>query len=244
MQVEVLLPVYNEAESIEPALREIYHVVAPVCSMTFLLCVDGSTDGTTDILNRLTGELPIRLVTSRQRKGYSRAVVDGLREVKAPFVFFLDSDGQIDPTDFPVAFELRDKADVVVGWRANRQDNFVRRCMSRSFLTVYRTLFHIRLTDPSCPFLLIRRDVLRDVLPRLGRLKQGFWWEFIAWVHEFGYQIQEIPVHHRPRLSGQTKVYLPVKIPGIAISHLAGLFAMKLDMVRDAHNTGTPKETT
>lgn len=225
--VEVLLPVHNEAESIPRTLQEIYDAVSPVASMRFLLCEDGSTDGTPDVIQKLAATLPIRAFHGRDRKGYSRAVIEGFRKVEAPLVLFLDSDGQVDPRAFRDAYELRDQFDVVTGWRVNRSDPWHRRVMSRSFRTVYRLLFHVPLHDPSCPFLLIHRRVLGSIVDNLGVLKQGFWWEFISKVYAAGFRVTEIPIEHRVRMAGQTQVYRWSKIPGIGWSHLVGLFVIR-----------------
>lgn len=235
--VEVLLPIHNEAATIEATLHEICAAVSPVVPMRFLLCEDGSTDSTPGVLERLTAELPIRLLTGKERKGYSRAVVDGFRKIESPWVLFMDSDGQIDPAAFALAWSKRDSHHVVIGWRVQRFDAFHRRFISRAFRIVYRLLFHVPLQDPSCPFLLIQREVVRALVDDLAVLKQGFWWEFTARVHGAGYRVAEIPITHRERAAGRTQIYSWRRIPGIAWSHLTGLFLIKrqLRQVHERH---------
>ncbi len=98
--------------------------------------------------------------------------------------------------------------------------------MSGSFLRVYQLLFGVPVHDPSCPFLLMRREVIDSVVDELGVFREGFWWEFVARVHRKGYRIAEIPVTHRERAAGETKVYHPSKLPGIAFRHFVGLFVI------------------
>ncbi len=226
-EVEVLLPVHNEAESIEQTLQEIYEVVSPAASMRFLLCEDGSADGTQTVLQRLASTLPIRAFHGPERKGYSRAVIDGFRRVEAPFVLFLDSDGQVDPRAFLQAYPLREQFDVIIGWRVSRADPWYRKLMSGAFRTAFRMMFHVPVHDPSCPFLLIRRPVLEAIVDTLGVLKQGFWWEFTGRVCAAGFRVTEIPIVHRKRSAGQTQVYRLRKIPSIGWSHLLGLFVIR-----------------
>ena len=76
--VEVLLPVHNEAESIEATIREIYEEFSPRVNVGFIICEDGSRDNTKEILRKLAAELPLRLNLSDERKGYSRAVREGM----------------------------------------------------------------------------------------------------------------------------------------------------------------------
>jgi len=92
-ELEILLPVHNEAGSIEATLREIYSELLPQVSLRFVICEDGSRDNTKEILQRLAETLPIKLILSEERKGYSRAVTDGMKALQAPYLLCLDSDG-------------------------------------------------------------------------------------------------------------------------------------------------------
>lgn len=233
--VDVILPAHNEAESISATLREFHEVAGREAGvdLRFIVCEDGSSDGTPDVVRSLQGELPIVLLTSPDRKGYSRAVVDGLERSDRELVAFVDSDGQCDPADLPKLLALVDQADLVVGYRAPRRDHWTRLVMSGTFKAFYRLLFPVRVKDPSCPYLVIRREALQRVLQgNLGILKQGFWWEFLARAESAGLRIQQQPVRHRPRASGTTQVYKPSKVPGIAVAHLTGLFDLRRELHR------------
>jgi len=233
--IDIVLPVHNEAESIGETLREFHRVVTEQnhIPIRFVVCEDGSRDNTVEVLQRLATELPILLLTEKGRKGYSRAVIDGFKATAGEFVGFIDSDGQCDPADLPAFVEEHEKGDydLVFGYRNPRQDHPVRIAMSNAFGMVYRSLFSIPLRDPSCPYLLVRRNALNEVLKGdLGILKQGFWWEFIARCVCAGFRIKEIPVRHRVRAAGETQVYLPTKVPRIAYEHLKGLFRLKREL--------------
>src|SRR5947199_6349137 len=131
--VEVILPAHNEADSIECTIREIYDELSQHVKVGFIVCEDGSRDNTKEILRKLAKELPLRLNLSDERKGYSRAVREGMEMLEAGYLLCLDSDGQCDPRDFPRFWAARDKADVIVGWRVSRADTLARRSMSRFF---------------------------------------------------------------------------------------------------------------
>jgi glycosyltransferase involved in cell wall biosynthesis len=174
-ELEVLLPVHNEAESIEATVRELYTELSKLISVGFIVCEDGSHDNTKEILRRLAQEIPIRLNLSGDRKGYSKAVREGMQMLEAEWLLCVDSDGQCAPKDFPAFWKVRDKADVLLGWRVDRQDTFVRRTMSRLFYLIYQTVFHTPVHDPSCPYVLCRKavahsqiDHLRDIQFMLG----------------------------------------------------------------------------
>jgi dolichol-phosphate mannosyltransferase len=222
--LEILLPVHNEAGGIEAIVREIYDEISPQVSVRYLICEDGSTDNTREILHCLSQSIPMNLIFSDERKGYSRAVRDGMKALEAPYLLCLDSDGQCDPKDFAKFWNVRAKSDVVVGWRVNRADTRLRKLMSRTFYGIYQLFYRVPVHDPSCPYVLVRKDVVDQLVDELGAMQQGFWWEFVARVHRHGFSIHEFQVNHRLRSAGTTQVYKFRKLPGIGWRHFLALF--------------------
>jgi dolichol-phosphate mannosyltransferase len=197
----------------------------------FVVCEDGSTDNTVQVLEDLARQLPLLLISDTERKGYSRAVIDGFRKSTSNWVAFIDSDGQCDPADFASLLSLREKGDLIVGWRNPRSDHWIRLAMSGAFRLVYRTLFSVPARDPSCPYLLIRKSALEQILSgKIGILRQGFWWEFLARAAAHRIRIVQTPVKHRVRTSGVTQVYRASKVPRIAFEHLLGLCHLKREL--------------
>ena len=223
VQVEVLLPAHNEGESIEATIRGMYSELSQVAHIGFIVCEDGSRDQTKPILRRLAEELPIRLNLSDERKGYSKAMREGMAMVEADYVLCLDSDGQCDPKDFAQFWQSRGQADIIIGWRVQRADTFVRRVFSRFFYLLYQAVFRTPVHDPSCPYVLFPRSVAHRLGAELGEMKEGFWWEFVARAHRNRFSILEIPVHHRLRSAGVTQVYRWSKMPGIFLRHTFAL---------------------
>lgn len=231
--IDIVLPAHNEGASIAATLREFHRTVALEAKVPirFVVCEDGSSDDTLAVLKALAAELPIRLVSDPVRKGYARAVIDGLRATESDWVACIDSDGQCDPADLAGLLALRDGADLVVGWRNPRSDPWMRRAMSGAFGWVYRIFFDVGLRDPSCPYILIRRVGLERILAgNVGILKQGFWWEFFARASALDLATRQTPVHHRRRTSGTTQVYRPARLPRIATEHLLGLFRLRREL--------------
>jgi dolichol-phosphate mannosyltransferase len=226
-ELEVLLPVHNEAESIEATVRELYTEFSKKVRVGFIVCEDGSKDNTKEILTRLAQEIPMRLNLSDERKGYSRAVREGMQMLEADWLLCVDSDGQCDPKDFWKFWDAREKADVLLGWRVDRQDTLARKTMSRFFYLIYQAAFHTPVHDPSCPYVLFKKEVAHKLADSLREMKQGFWWEFVARVHRGGYSIYEIPVAHRLRAAGVTQVYQAKKMPGIFIKHVIAIFKIR-----------------
>lgn len=234
--VSVVMPVYNEAGSIEATLRELYDTLSPVVRLEIVVCEDGSRDGTREILRRLAGELPLKLVLGEARKGYSRAVADGFRACTGPYVFCLDSDGQGDPHDFEAFAQFASEADVVMGYRVPRIDTLSRRGMSGFFKIIYRLVLGVRLRDPSCSYVVMSRRALDHLLaiPTLGTFSEGFWWEFSARLERAGFRFVEVPIKHRARAAGQTRVYKTTRLPGIFFRHVWGLRKIRRESPRVA----------
>jgi glycosyltransferase involved in cell wall biosynthesis len=147
-----------------------------------------------------------------------------MKSLDADYLLCLDADGQCDPNDFWKFWETRNNQDVAIGWRVDRSDTLLRKALSRAFYFVYQLLYRVPVHDPSCPFVLARRQVIERVVSELGEMKQGFWWEFVARVHRRGFSVGEVPVKHRVRSAGKTQIYRPSRLPGIAYQHLVALF--------------------
>jgi len=222
--VEVLLPVHNEGESIEETIRGMNTELSRVADVGFIVCEDGSKDNSKEVLRKLAIQLPIRLNLSDARKGYSKAMREGMEMCESDYLLCLDSDGQCDPRDFGKFWEARNSADVIIGWRVHRADPLVRRLFSRFFYLLYQLVFRVPVHDPSCPYVLMRNSVAKVMAKELGEMKEGFWWEFVARTHRGGFTLHEMPIHHQLRSAGVTQVYKWSKMPGIFFRHIAALF--------------------
>ena len=88
--VEVLLPVHNEGASIERTMRGMFSEISKVAHAGFIVCEDGSKDNSKQVLRNLSEQLPIRLNLSSARKGYSRAMREGMDMLEAEFLLCLD----------------------------------------------------------------------------------------------------------------------------------------------------------
>ena len=132
--VEIVLPVHNEGSSIASTLREIYKQVTDKdgIRVRFILSEDGSSDNTVDELRNLENTLPMHIISSLKRKGYSRAVIDGIYASEGEVVVFMDSDGQYDPEDFGRLHRALGSNDIVVGCRSPRSDHWARILMSKA----------------------------------------------------------------------------------------------------------------
>ncbi|MEK7573396.1 MAG: glycosyltransferase family 2 protein [Patescibacteria group bacterium] len=228
-KVSIVLPIYNEKDTIESVLSEWKKELEKnKIDYTFIGCEDGSTDGTAELLKKLEKKFRLTLDQKAIRRGYGGAVIDGINVSKTNYVLCIDSDGQCDPRDFSKFWKQRDKSDVLIGWRVKRRDSFHRKIYSKSFKTVFKFIFPTRVHDPSAPYVLFKKKTIIPYIAYLRYLKEGFWWGFIGMCTKKNLSLKEIPVNHRNRKTGSTHVYKLEKIIDIAIRNLVGLFRLRL----------------
>lgn len=234
IDLQIILPAFNEEKSLPQVIAEIAEILKKNRQLRWQIIIseDGSTDNTKLVLKNLAKKYPLKLILSQKRKGYSLAIIDAFKLSTAPYILTMDSDGQCDPHDILKAWSLRHKSDVVIGWRQNRQDHLQRKLFSNGFKLLHKLLFGTYIHDPSCPLVLINRKSLIKLIPALGILNQGFWWEFTAQVIQTGISMSEFSIRHRERIDGKTRVYTLSNLPIIAWTHTTGLFKIKLTQAK------------
>ncbi|PLX28276.1 hypothetical protein C0581_02980 [Candidatus Parcubacteria bacterium] len=225
----IVLPVHNEKDTIEHVLREWTEMLQSHDDIQnqFIICEDGSTDGTKELLKKIKDKYNLILNQKEGRRGYGGAVMDGIKDATSTYILSLDSDGQCDPNDFSKFWKRRDEADIAIGWRVNRADSIHRKIYSKSFKTFFKMLFPNKLHDPSAPFVLYKKSTIFPHLDQLTYLKEGFWWGFIGMAVKNNLSLLELPINHKLRHSGETQVYHFKKITSIAYRNLKGLVKLK-----------------
>ena len=200
--LSVVVPVFNEEESIPILAREIAASLDPLGLPYEVLWVDdGSTDRGPEVLRGLAAADPrARVLRLATNSGQSAAMAAGFRYARGEVLATLDADLQNDPADLPRLLAALDGCDVVCGVRARRRDSWVRRVSSRLANAVRNRATGEAVTDVGCTLRVYRRDLVTAVpmftgmhrfLPTLLRLA--------------GARVRELPVHHRPRLHGVAK---------------------------------------
>ena len=227
--VSIILPVYNEKNTIENVLQEWKKELDKYkVTYTFIVCEDGSTDGTKELLLKIKQKYKLVLNERRERRGYGGAVIDGIISAKSQFILCIDSDGQCDPRDFKTFWKIKGQADIIMGWRVKRADTRQRLLMSGFFKMLFKVLFPTSLHDPSAPFVLFKRGRIIPYMRYLRFMKEGFWWGFIAACLKKKLSIIEIPIQHQERFYGKTRVYRLQAIPRIASINIIGLVKLYL----------------
>jgi glycosyltransferase involved in cell wall biosynthesis len=216
--VSVIVNVYNEAETIERELREIHaEIIARLPGSEVIVAEDGSTDGTKEILARLTAELGIIHSTAPERKGYAKAFRDAVALVRNPFVFFSDTGGKLDFKEFWKLYEHRHEYDVLSGTRNQRTDQWYRRLLTWSYNALLRLYFRVELRDADAGFRLYRTEAIRKIAAEPWINRHLIASELALRAIYSGYTMAEIPIADRQR-AGISRGLPPRKIPRVICS--------------------------
>jgi len=231
--ISLLLPAHNEGETIQKTILEFYQEIGTKIPVEIVVCEDGSTDGTKETLLELSKQIPMKLILEEKRKGYMKAVKDGLSIVNSDFVLFVDSDGQHVAKDFWKLYEVKGKNPVISGYRVERADGPHRRLMSSVFRLMATSLFRLpSFYDMTAPFKLMQTKVAQEIANECKYMKYSFWTEFTVRAYKKGFNVTEVSVNHRRRMNGTTRLYNPDKLVSIILSQLIGLFRLWKELAR------------
>lgn len=207
-RLSLVIPAFNEAEVIGRAVEEAEAALRGAFARYEILVVDdGSTDDTAAVVKRLLPSAPnTRLIPHRLNLGYGAALRTGFEAARFPLVAFTDADCQFDLADLGRMVPLTVESPVVVGYRVDRQDPWRRRFLSRGYNLLARTLLGTGVRDVDCALKVFRREALANLLPEA----HGFFVnsEMLTRARQLRYAVAEVPVAHRPRLGGASKVSL------------------------------------
>ena len=202
-QLSVLVPAYNEVES----LPELYRAVRAELEKTgrsweILVIDDGSNDGTLDLLRALrAADERVRVISFRRNYGKSAALSVGFGEARGEILITMDADLQDDPAEIPrLVARLEEGFDVVSGWKQKRQDPIAKTVPSRLFNVVTSMACGLKLHDFNCGLKAYRSEAARS-LEVYGELHRYL----PALSHMQGFKVTEIPVRHHARRFGATK---------------------------------------
>ena len=203
MKISVIVPIYNERDSLEA----LYDSLVPVLegmggAYEIVLANDGSTDGSAAMLDELAQRnRSIKVVHLRRNYGQTAAMMAAIQHSSGDVIVPMDGDLQNDPGDIPKLIEtLESGYDVVSGWRVDRQEGMERRLPSRMANWLISKVSGVSLHDYGCTLKAYRRRFIENV--RLYGEMHRFIPIYAAWE---GGNVTEIPVTHHPRKHGQSK---------------------------------------
>ena len=201
--LSIVLPAYNEEANVASAVEQV-STVAQQLGMEYeiILVNDGSADRTGEIGCELMERVPhFRLVEHYPNRGYGGSLKAGFAAATKDLIAFVPADNQFDFGEIHLLLDALDGADIVSGYRAKREDHFVRKLNALGWNTLVRVLFGYLCHDIDCGFKLFRREVLDHVTT----ISDGAMidTELLAGARARGFRIAEVPVTHLPRVGGE-----------------------------------------
>lgn len=210
-EISVIVPVYNEEESLVPLFDVLLRVLRDLeRPFEILLVDDGSTDGSPAVMERLRKkERRTRILRHRANCGLSAAMETGFREARGRILATLDADLQNDPRDLPLLLEKLAGADAVVGWRHERNDPLIKKLSSRIANLVRNFVIRDGIHDTGCSLKVFRREYIRRV-----KMFKGMHRFLPALLQMEGARVIEVKVRHHPRRYGEAKYHLANRLFG------------------------------
>lgn len=214
VNISVVVPVYNEVDSIEPLHSEITSLLSGMGERYEIVFVDdGSTDGTDRLLHSLVRDnVNIRAFRLTRNQGKSAAYMLGFTQARGSVLVTLDGDLQDDPSNIPSLLEaLNSGLDLVVGWKQQRLQNEPSKAVpSKLFNRMLSMMFGVSLHDSNSGLRAMRSEVATAME------LYGDYYRFIPQIaHHLGFSVGERPVRHRKRQFGESKYSWPRFITGL-----------------------------
>jgi glycosyltransferase involved in cell wall biosynthesis len=200
MKLSVIIPVYNEVESIQVILKR---VQAQKLANEIIVIDDGSIDGTRDVLKKLDGKGGVRVILHEHNKGKGAAVRTGMAVAKGDILLIQDADLEYDPRDIPSLLEPIKEgiADVVYGSRflggSHRVAMFWHMVANRLLTFMTNILYNTILTDMETGYKVFRREILDGMVLHANSF--DFEPEFTAKILKRKFRIFEVQITFNPR---------------------------------------------
>ena len=200
MKLSVIIPVYNEVESIQVILER---VQAQKLAHEIIVVDDGSKDGTRDVLAKLDGKNSVRVILHEHNKGKGAAVRTGMGAALGDVLLIQDADLEYDPRDYPTLLAPLNEgiADVVYGSRflggSHRVAMFWHMVANRMLTFMTNILYNTILTDMETGYKVFRREILNGMVLHANSF--DFEPEFTAKILKRHFRIFEVPITFNPR---------------------------------------------
>ena len=195
--ISVVVPLYNEEGNVAELQRQIEAALA-TRDYEIVLVNDASTDNT---LSNIPGGERVRVIQFEKNSGQSAAMHAGIHNARGEIIVTLDGDLQNDPADIPAMITMLNQGwDLVCGYRQKRKDTAFKRLQSRIANAVRSRFVGDGVRDTGCTLKAMRRDCREALL-----LFNGMHRFIPALIRNMGWRVTELPVNHRPRVSGVSK---------------------------------------
>ncbi len=200
--ISIVIPVYNEDESIPYLYREIKDALSNYSSHEIIFINDGSIDNSFNEITKIVEQdSSVILIDLYRNFGKADALNEGFKVASGDIMITIDADLQDDPAEIAnLINKINEGWDLVSGWKVNRKDPITKRWPSKLFNAVMRYVTNVKIHDFNCGLKGYRRKVVKAL-----DLYGGMHRYMPALAAQKGFSVTEIEVNHRPRKFGVTK---------------------------------------
>lgn len=207
-EVEVVMPVYNEAECINEVIYDwIKELDTLGISYRLLVLNDGSRDTTEDVLKQHENNSKIRVI-NKKNSGHGPTILQGYREAvkEADWIFQADSDNEMEASHFGKVWDVRNGAEAVIGIRAGRLQPLPRKIMSAVSRMIVSVFYGSGIADVNCPYRLVKSEVLNTFLPKIPEDTFAPNVAISGLLILHNYSVRNVPIPHNDRQTGEVSI--------------------------------------
>ncbi len=206
--LSIFFPAYNDSGTIASmVIAAVMTAGRLTTDFEVLVINDGSRDATQEIADELARLYPqVRVIHHPKNRGYGGALQSGFGSVRKEVIFYTDGDAQYDPRELTQLWErMTDDVDLVNGYKISRSDPIHRIVIGRIYHYMVKVLFGLTVRDVDCDFRLMRRSIFDRV--KLEKTSGVICLEMMKKIHDAGFRIAEVPVHHYHRAYGKSQFF-------------------------------------
>lgn len=212
--LSIFFPAYNDAGTIA-SLALVAHMTARELTDDYEIIVinDGSPDHTGDLLDEMARHFEwLKVIHHSENRGYGGALRSGFAGASKDLIFYTDGDAQYDPREMKrLVTAMTADVDFVNGYKIGRSDPWHRIIIGRVYHWFVKWVFSLPIRDVDCDFRLMRRQIFDKVV--LTRSSGVICVELMKKVHDHGFRIAQVPVHHYHRTYGKSQFF---NVPRVA----------------------------
>ena len=202
MKVSVIIPVFNEVESIKELYDQLKIGLEQFTPNEIIFVDDGSSDGSVEAIKKISEfDDSVIFIQFHRNYGKSSALSEGFKYANGNYVVTMDADLQDDPSEIKnLINKLEEGYDLVSGWKKDRKDPLSKRLPSKLFNFVTRMVTGVRIHDFNCGLKIYKKALVKTLELYGGRHRY-----IPAMAGQKKFKVTEIIVNHRPRIYGETK---------------------------------------
>ena len=223
MEYSVVIPVYNEQDSLSELTERLVAVIGKISKEYEIIYVDdASNDDSLAVINNLKQKVSqLKVVSFTSNQGQSAALKAGFNEACGEWIITLDADLQNPPEEIKTLVTYKNEADFITGIRQNRQDTAMRKIASKVAWLARRVFLGDKTKDTGCSLRMFKREILLS-FPFFKNFHRFF--ALIA--QTYGVTIKQVPVRHMKREFGISK-YTNAKRAAEGVADLIGVLWLK-----------------